>query len=198
MPNYLKTFYPSIHAQLLKTGQTTRYNDYPDDGYYQKGISKQYQILDMGQYTGTVNMTLNAKTDIHSNNCVKDLKTGLIWSRHVSASVGPASDGRLPWTTNENGEGIFSYADAANVALLAGYSDWRIPNLFELASLLNPKEPNAAPDPTAFPSWQLLYYIATSTTKPNGTDAMLGILFGNSTILDAPKTNPQFVALVRG
>ena len=60
---------------------------------------KQYQILSSGQYSGTTNITLNAKTDVHSNNCVFDLNTGLMWSRSLSASIGVNSDGRIPFTT---------------------------------------------------------------------------------------------------
>ena len=37
-------------GRLLKTGQTTQYGGYKDDGYYQKGLSKKYTILTGGQY----------------------------------------------------------------------------------------------------------------------------------------------------
>ena len=109
--------------------------------------------MDSGQYSGTTNITLNAKTDVKSNNCVLDNNTGLMWSRYVSASVGPGSDGKLPWTTNVDGEGIFAYADAANAASLAGYDDWRVGNLVELQSLVMVNPGSGVPDTTAFPGW---------------------------------------------
>ena len=117
-------------ARLLQTGQVTSYGSGTgvDDGALQKGRSKSYTILTTGQYSGTTNITINAKTDAHSNNCVVDNRTKLMWSRYVSASVGPASDGKIPWTTKGSVEGIFTYVAAANAATLAGYSDWRIPN----------------------------------------------------------------------
>src|SRR3989304_6560831 len=114
---------------LLKTGQTTQYGGYEDDGYFEKGLSKLYTILTAGQHAGTTDITLNAKTDVHSNNCVYDQRTKLMWSRYLAGSVGPTSDGLLPWTTNVDGEGIFAYADAANAAELAGNDDWRGTNI---------------------------------------------------------------------
>ena len=101
--------------RMLKTGQTTVYVA-GDDGTYQAGDAKRYSVLTAGQYAGTTNITLNGKTDSHSNNVVRDLNTGLMWSRYALASVGPNSNGTLPWTTNANGEGIFAYCAAANAA----------------------------------------------------------------------------------
>ena len=156
-------------ARLLKTGQVTSYGSGTgvDDGALSKGIAKAYVILTTGRYAGTTTITLNGKDDVHSNNCVRDRNTGLMWSRYPSASVGPASDGKIPWTTNAGGEGIFPYVAAANAAQLAGYSDWRIPNIFELISLAIVKSPSIAPDPTAFPSWPG-DWMQCSTSSPTG------------------------------
>jgi hypothetical protein len=123
---------------LLKTGQTTQYVA-GDDGGLEKGVARSFTILDTGQYDLTTNITLNGLTDVHSNNCVQDNVTGLMWSRYASASVGPdggkGSIGMLPWTTNGSGEGIFTYVAAANTANLAGHNDWRIPNLYETVTI---------------------------------------------------------------
>jgi len=136
-------------AFLLATGQTTSYVDY-DDGYYEKGIVKAYTVLTTGQYSGTTDITLNGKTDSHSNNCVFDNNTGLMWSRYVSDSVGPNSNGTLPFTVNVNGEGIFEYAAAANTASLGEHTGWRVPNLFEWLSIISIQ--TGLPNSTAFPS----------------------------------------------
>jgi hypothetical protein len=183
---------------LLKTGQTTQYGGYLDDGYYEKGLSKSYSILTGGQYAGTTSITLNAKTDVHSNNCVYDRRTKLMWSRYVPASIGPASDGKLPWTTNVNGEGIFPFVAAANAALLGGYSDWRIPNLLELLSVADYEAPTAAPDLTAFPDLPTTDYFNTSTTYPTNTTAFFAIYFAPGSFVGQGKTTPFFLALVRG
>jgi len=182
---------------LLKTGQTTQYGGYEDDGYFEKGLSKQYTILTTGQHSGTTDITLNAKTDAHSNNCVYDRRTKLMWSRYVAGSVGPGSDGKLPWTTNSNGEGIFPFAAAANAAKLGGYDDWRIPNCIEIASLFDMEKPTAAPDATAFPGWPTNDNIMTSTTKPSLTTNAMFAYFPDGLMYYSAKIYGFFVPLVR-
>ena len=189
-------------AYLLKTGQTTSYGSGSgvDDGGYEIGIAKRYTVLTTGQYSGTTNITVNGKTDAHSNACVEDIETRLIWSRTVSASVGPTSTGALPWTTTGSGgtaEGIFPYVAAANSAALAGYSDWRIPNDLELQSLREMEAPNANPDSTAFPTgWTGTVW--SSTTQPNNTANAMATLFSSGTNGSPVKTTANFCALVRG
>ena len=184
-------------ASPLKTGQTTQYGGYKDDGYYQTGLAARYKLLTSGQYAGSVNITLNSKTDTHLNACVLDEITGLFWSRTPSAGVGPASGGGLPWTTNGSGEGIFSYVDAANAANLAGYSDWRVPNRNELLTLL-PEEVGATFDPTAFPSMgSSALYFWTSTTKKNNT-ANANAVSPDAGTGNLVKTTEAKVLLVRG
>jgi len=187
-----------ILGGLLKTGQTTRYGGYEDDGYFEKGLSKRYAILTAGQYAGTTDITLNAKTDAHSNNCVYDQRTKLIWSRYVAGSVGPGSDGKLPWTTNGNGEGIFAYAAAANAALLGGYDDWRVPNLFELLSIIDFEAPNGLPSSVEFPGFPSNDYLHSSTARPSDAtksqyyDPSIGVVSGYD------KTASYNLILVRG
>lgn len=183
---------------LLKTGQTTQYGGYKDDGYYKKGLSKKYSILTAGQYAGTTDITLNAKTDVHSNNCVYDRRTKLMWSRYQSASVGQSSNGLLPFTTNGSGEGIFAYADAANAAKLAGHDDWRVPNIHELHSLTHSQGLSAAPDETAFPGWDTANNFHSSTTCPTNTNAVLAPTFGTGAINVGLKTQEFYLTLVRG
>jgi len=190
-------------ALLLATGQVTQYGGNLDDGYYKKGVTKAYTILTTGAQSGTTNITLNGKTDAHSNNCVIDNNTGLMWSRYVCASLGPTSDGRLPWTTNANGEGIFTYCAAANAASLGGYTDWRIPNIFELFLLYNHGLSLVTPDTTAFPGWPnsnlAIYGIWSSTTQGSGTGNAMYIITGDGAVgRGFSKSNNLYTALVRG
>jgi len=189
-----------INFKLLKTGQTTQYGGYLDDGFYEMGAAKEYTIHTLFQYAGTTNIVLNAKTDVHSNNCVYDKRTQLMWSRYVSGSVGPGSDGKLPWTTNGNGEGIFAFVAAANLAKLAGYSDWRIPNDLELASLRVMEKPTAAPDTIAFPNWPIhpSLPIWCSNTVPDTLTYGVRVTFSTGALSYSAKTTDYYCPLVRG
>lgn len=186
-------------ALPLKTGQTTQYGGYADDGSLERGLSKAYVILTTGQYSGTTAITLNAKTDNHSNNVVYDRRTRLFWSRYVSGSIGPGSDGLLPWTTNGSGEGIFPYAAQANAQALGGYTDWRVPNAHEMHSLSHYGANSPAIDTTTFPSFPGSGRCWTSTTADRVTTN--GITFVNAdgtTENNSGKTANHYVLLVRG
>ena len=184
-------------ALLQKTGQTTQYDSKLDDGFYQKGVAKSYTILTTGQYSGTTNITLNSKTDVKSNNCVQDENTGLMWSRYESLILGPSNNGTLPWTTNGDGEGIFDYAAAANTASFAGYSDWRIPNIFEYVSLADFEAPTMYPDATAFVNINPQQW--SSSTYPAGTTLGHYIYWVNGYVVyRVAKTTALRTLLVRG
>jgi len=89
------------NCNLLATGQAVLFHA-GDDGDLEKGVIKSYTILNLGDYSGTTNITINAKIHALSNNCVKDNNTGLMWARYVpTADIGPATDGKLfcdQWT----------------------------------------------------------------------------------------------------
>ena len=151
----------------IDTGQTTDYTPAGrtcvDDSAQTQDDRGTYTVLTTGQYSGTTNVTVNSKTDVKSNNTVIDQNTGLEWTRYPSASVGPASDGNLYWDdTGGSNEDIYAYCDAANSASLAGYSDWRVPNFFEIATLVDYE--GTTPDSTAFPT--LSGSVWTSTSDP--------------------------------
>lgn len=184
-------------GQLLVTGQTTSYAS-GDDGDLEVGLSRVYTLLDTGQYSGTTAIVLNGKTDSHTNNCVYDHRTRLMWSRGQSASVGPASNGLLPWTTNGSGEGIFAYAAAANAANLGGHSDWRVANITEMYSLLEYDAPSAVPDATYFNVWPAASIFWTGTTDPSNSANALRVNTNSGSGATAVKTGTQYCALVRG
>ena len=140
------------------------------------------------------------KAEAHSNASVLDNNTGLMWSQTVAGKMGPASDGKLPWTTHANGYGIYPYVLAANTALLGGYGDWRIPDDIELFNLRVMEGANAAPDGTVFPGWPTSDYIFTSTTRPDDTTYAVVVDFNNGASHPGHglKTEILFSALVRG
>ncbi len=69
----------------------------------------------------------DGSTPINSD-CILDRLTGLMWPRN-------AYHGSMPW---------YQAIDYANNFILCGYSDWFLPNVNELESLINANEPNSA------------------------------------------------------
>jgi hypothetical protein len=92
-----KFYTNKTEALLLKTGQTTSYHA-DDDGDLELGIAHNFTVLTTGQYAGSTNVTINSKTHVTSNACVRDENTGDEWLREViQADIGPATDGKLFW-----------------------------------------------------------------------------------------------------
>jgi hypothetical protein len=177
---------------LKKTGQTTSYVT-GDDGDLEKGVSHSYTVLDTGQYSGTTDITMAGATDSHSNNCVQDNVTGLMWMRYINGNVGvDYGKGRtinIPWTTDGSGIGIWEYLSAANAASLAGYTDWRIPNILEVLSILD------FSTMLLYPAWNI-YYGPWTSTSLNLTTAYR--IFGGTGIITELKTYVAQILLVRG
>lgn len=188
-----------VSSQLLKTGQTTQYNSKEDDGYFEKGVAKSYTVLSAGQYSGTVDIVLNAKTHALSNNCVKDNKTKLMWARYVpDGDIGPDSDGNLLGIDDTNDEDAYDFQDQANTKKLGGHADWRVPNAVELCSLQDHEETAPCIDSTVFPSTPSSYYWSSSTQK-DVTTAGAAVWFSYPRMSPATKTTSKFYCrLVRG
>lgn len=199
----LKPIYPTAWCKfmglLLKTGQTTQYSSKEDDGYFKKGLARDYTVLTAEQYSGTTEITLNAKTHNLSNNCVMDNRTGLMWARYVPVGdIGPDSNGKLLWLDDVNDEDIFDFADEANAQELGGHDDWRVPNLLEAVSLIETFQ-NPAIDGVAFPSSPSDSIWTSTTNRATTTDALrvyLGIYPATST--GTKTTGKYYCRLVRG
>jgi len=73
-------------------------------------------------------------------------------------------------------QSIFAYAAAANAASLAGYTDWRVANLFELLSLLAVTVATWVPDTTAFPSFPSGTIVSSTTSGGSDTTRAMAIL----------------------
>ena len=92
-----KFYTNKTEALLLKTGQTTSYHA-GDDGDLELGIAHKYTVLTTGQYAGSTNVTINSKTHVTSNACVRNENTGNEWLREViQADIGPDGSGKLFW-----------------------------------------------------------------------------------------------------
>ncbi|MFH1486489.1 MAG: DUF1566 domain-containing protein [Chloroflexota bacterium] len=96
--------------------------------------------------------------------------------------------------------GIFGFANACNEAAVGGYSDWRVPNIFEYLCLLNLSQADHIPDPTAFPSWVggSIYHSSTTISSTPASDLALYTRAGLNLTYYAPKTSAYYVILLRG
>jgi hypothetical protein len=184
---------PASAGDFPATGQTTSYQadnndgidgpvDVPDDGALQRGKSLRYKIL----HDGTI----------------KDLNTGLIWE--VKCDTCPGGDlhyafNSYPWSGDGSTDTIWDWLDKVNSEGgkgYAGHSDWRIPNVRELQSLVDFGVfiPSIAPifNPTAVaPYW-------SSTSNAFGPSTAWTIYFFSGIATSFGKGDPYFARAVRG
>ena len=122
-----------------------------------------------------------------SNDIMRDNLTGLVWAR----------DGNLPNVTLDWNEAI----DFANNLTLCGQTDWRLPNIIELESLLNAG--------TDTPTWlnttqgflnvaDLYYWSSTTPAMPGYSTYAWDVLMGASGAAFSGKdSNNHYVLTVR-
>ncbi|KJU82959.1 protein containing DUF1566 [Candidatus Magnetobacterium bavaricum] len=99
---------------LPQTGQTTSYA-VGDDGYYKAGVAwPNPRFSDNGDQTVTDNLT------------------GLVWAKDAGTpTLGSCTGGVMTW------QAALNYVACLNTASYLGHSDWRLPDVNELGSLVN-------------------------------------------------------------
>ncbi|MCK6556790.1 DUF1566 domain-containing protein [Candidatus Binatia bacterium] len=181
-------------AQRLKTGQTLCYDAIGtpiacagsgQDGEFQKGVARAY--VDNGDGT------------------VTDTKTGLMWEKLSDDGSIHDRDDYYTWTAavttkiaTLNGGGGF-----------AGYTDWRLPNINELQSLVNYGASSPAID-AAFNtacaasctvttcSCTVSAYYWSSTTTQDYPNFAWDVTFGIGLVVAYDKSGTNYVRAVRG
>jgi hypothetical protein len=136
------------------------------------------------------------KREVISNDTVLDNNTGLTWLRNDSYKLGILGTGVMPYTGQEYD--IFAYCAAANAASLGGQTDWRIPNVFELLSLVDYAATSSRPDTTAFPKVSYSAPHWSSNSKVTATTNAYQVDFYEGNVTTLAKTNARFCLLVRG
>jgi len=135
------------------------------------------------------------KREAASNNTVLENNTGLEWKRYWSTKMGAASNGGMPMTGQLYD--IFAYCAACNAVSVGGHNDWRVCNIYELATIYTYEAPNAQGYATQFPN--ISSYDGTSgTTTPSDTSKQLGVSRLTGAIQSAAKTGASYFFLVRG
>jgi hypothetical protein len=92
----------------------------------------------------------------------------------------------------------FSLVSAANVSNLGGFSDWRLPNKFEIFNISDGQAPSSAPDATVFPGWSTASLYITSSIRTDDSSEAMFMNFGRGELVRTSKTSTYAVALVRG
>jgi hypothetical protein len=115
--------------------------------------------------------------------CMIDALTGLMWPKN-----GAVAFNTMPWQ---------QALDYANNFDLCGHTDWRMPNINELASLLNKEEPNLPFWLTSqgFNSMQNSYW--SSSTAADSPGYAWGVLMSFSAIYNPSKASSLYVWPVR-
>jgi hypothetical protein len=131
----------------------------------------------------------------NGNNVVIDNNTGLMWARYQSTKMGISGDGKMPWA--DVVYDIFAFCAAANIAVLGGYTDWRVANIFEINSLVDYEATSAFPNSTAFPSFPGTN-VGCSTTVPNGVTNTMQFNLYTGLPASTAKTTTAYCVLVRG
>ncbi len=152
-----------------KTGQTVSY-DTGDDGSYQRGYPKTGpHYTDNGDGTVTCH------------------GSGLIWAKDGNGA-GCFNGGSKNWAD------ALSWAEGLS---FAGKSDWRLPNIKELFSILDFSVENPAIDEVFFPNTQGDHYWS-STTPASSTFRAFVVDFEEGVAIDESKLGSKKVRAVRG
>lgn len=96
-----------------------------------------------------------ALADANSDQVVQDQETGLSWTRcplGQSIQLGACADDVTVPVKAYTWEEALSAAETANIALYQGASDWRVPNLKELETIMAPSCKDRAMNELAFPT----------------------------------------------
>jgi hypothetical protein len=138
--------------------------------------------------------TLNAGV-ISQNGIAKDSATGLMWQDEPYTQ---AEETAVDKNTNNGKAGNWNYAKAYCENLtLGGYSDWRLPNIYELTTLLdNTKSSN----PYVIDGIENIasYYYRSSTTDASVSSLAWLVYFGyDGSVGWGVKTNSKYVRCVR-
>lgn len=111
---------------------------------------------------------------------VTDGNTGLMWQQGEAGSV--------KW------EDAISYCEGLS---LAGYTDWRLPNIKELESITDDSLYNPAIDTNYFPDAHVSSYWSSTTSASNSSDAWY-VYFSSGSVGYYSKAGDNYVRCVRG
>ncbi len=127
------------------------------------------------------NVALSADFNDNGNKTVTDNITGLIWQQEDNDSL-------YTW------ENALSYCESL---ALAGKSDWRLPNVRELESIVDEATYHPAINTTYFPNTNSMYYWSSTANTEYGY-AVWYVNFDNGRVGRDVKSLNLYVRCVRG
>lgn len=108
----------------------------------------------------------------HGNGTITDNYTGLMWQRCAVGLTGTScatgSIQEMSWDT------ALQYVDTINTSGgYAGYSDWRLPNIKELGTIVEYRCSNPAINTTIFPNTPSLWFWTLSPDVVNANNSLI-------------------------
>jgi hypothetical protein len=194
---------PPSCPELPATGQTTAYTAEKNDG-----IASPVSVPD----DGTVRAAGPLAYVDNGDGTLTDVDTGLMWEKKGDDGGLHDQHNAFTWSGNGSQETIWDWLEDVNAeggAGFAGHDDWRIPNLKELASIVDYEAPRPAVD-AAFHTGCVAGCSATScsctvaasywssTTFPDSPLFAWDVGFDLGFVLIDEKAFPKPVRAVRG
>ena len=132
----------------------------------------------------------------NNDNTVTDLKTGLMWKKCLEGVSGNLCDtGSLDYFTWQQALEQPGVVNAASG--FAGHTDWRLPNIRELISIVEEQCYNPAINLNRFPNAPSSS-VWSGSPNANNTNNAWNVNFNNGNSNNNNRNNDQYVRLVRG
>ena len=138
----------------------------------------------------TIETAPESRFTINNNQTVTDQATGLIWKRCSQGQSGDSCAGLASGFTWPQA------LQAAQAEVFANQSDWRLPNIKELTSIVEYACRSPAINLTVFPNTPQNFWSASPDTF--NTDEAWSVSLNNGLVFSVIRDDGQSVRLVRG
>ena len=141
--------------------------------------------------SNTTNYWPDYRYEVHDDGTVTDTVTGLMW---MQCSLGQDPDANC--SGNASRYNWQQALEAAEASTFAAYSDWRLPNIKELASLVAYDRYDPAINSTIFSNTVLGIYWSASPNAFNSNEAWV-LVFNDGFDIRSNRNGNSYIRLVR-
>ncbi len=132
----------------------------------------------------------------NADGTVTDLYPGLVWKRCSEGQSG--ADCSTGTATTYTWQEALQHVETLNASGgFAGFTDWRLPNIKELASLVENQCFSPSINETLFPATQSVSYWSSSFYNAISTNSWF-VSFNSGSGSVTGRNNPYYIRLVRG